>query len=156
EARGLALQLFAQRLLRLEHGPRARAEGTVVQEGDRGVERPVVREVARGSGGRHGGSPGAQRTAGSVSLGRHRAQRARVPAMRAGITLVTGAGGGIGAATGTAFGREDRRLLLSDLNAAALGGTVRSLDADGVATVALAGDLAAAEGREALAAAVER
>ena len=69
--------------------------------------------------------------------------------MRAGITLVTGAGGGIGAATARALGREGRRLLLSDLNAAALGDTVRSLDADGVATVALAGDLAAVEGREA-------
>jgi NAD(P)-dependent dehydrogenase (short-subunit alcohol dehydrogenase family) len=76
--------------------------------------------------------------------------------MRSGITLVTGAGGGIGAATARALGRAGRRLLLSDLKRDALRDTVRSLEADGVSTIALAGDLAAADGREALAAEVER
>src|SRR5262245_54878585 len=75
--------------------------------------------------------------------------------MQAGSTLVTGAAGGIGAATARALGRAGRRLLLSDLNAEALGDTVSALDAEGVATVALAGDLACADGRNALAAAVE-
>ena len=76
--------------------------------------------------------------------------------MHSGITLVTGAAGGIGAATARALGREGRRLLVSDSNADALGEVVRSLDEDGISTVALAGDLTAARGREALASAVER
>ena len=54
EARRLALELVAQRLLLLEHGPRARPEGAVIQEGDRGVERPVARERVRIAG-RNGG-----------------------------------------------------------------------------------------------------
>jgi NAD(P)-dependent dehydrogenase (short-subunit alcohol dehydrogenase family) len=76
--------------------------------------------------------------------------------MQAGCTVVTGAGAGIGAATARALGREGRRLLLCDVNAAGLAETVRALEADGAASVALAGDLAAAGDREALADAVER
>jgi NAD(P)-dependent dehydrogenase (short-subunit alcohol dehydrogenase family) len=45
--------------------------------------------------------------------------------------------------------------LLCDVNAAGLGDTVRALDAEGVASVAIAGDLTATGDREALAAAVE-
>jgi NAD(P)-dependent dehydrogenase (short-subunit alcohol dehydrogenase family) len=76
--------------------------------------------------------------------------------MQPGITVVTGAGAGIGAATARTLGRAGRRLLVCDVNAAGLGDTVRALDAEGVATVALAGDLGAASDRAALAAAVER
>jgi NAD(P)-dependent dehydrogenase (short-subunit alcohol dehydrogenase family) len=76
--------------------------------------------------------------------------------MHSGCTLVTGAAGGIGAATARALGRAGGRLLISDLNADALGDALRSLEADGVAAVALAGDLSAADDREALAAEVER
>src|SRR5262245_50796379 len=76
--------------------------------------------------------------------------------MQRGCTVVTGAAGGIGAATARTLGREGRRLLLCDTNADGLGATVRALDAEGVATVALAGDLTETGDREALAAAVER
>jgi NAD(P)-dependent dehydrogenase (short-subunit alcohol dehydrogenase family) len=76
--------------------------------------------------------------------------------MQAGITVVTGAGAGIGAATARALGRAGRRLLVCDVNAAGLGETVHALEAEGIASVALAGDLGAAQDREALAAAVER
>ena len=40
-------ELLTKGLLRLEHRTRARAEGAVVQIGDRGVERPVVGERMR-------------------------------------------------------------------------------------------------------------
>jgi NAD(P)-dependent dehydrogenase (short-subunit alcohol dehydrogenase family) len=76
--------------------------------------------------------------------------------MHEGCMVVTGAAGGIGAATARALGGRGRHLVLSDLNGDALRDSVRSLDADGVAAVALAGDLTAAHDREALAAEVER
>jgi NAD(P)-dependent dehydrogenase (short-subunit alcohol dehydrogenase family) len=82
--------------------------------------------------------------------------QASVPPVQSGITVVTGAARGIGAATARALGRDGRRLLLCDLDGDALGDTARSLGADGFAAVALAGDLGAAADREALAAEVER
>ena len=55
EPRGLALEpIRAAPAGALEHRPRARAEGAVVQEGERGVERRVARELALSVGGRHG------------------------------------------------------------------------------------------------------
>jgi NAD(P)-dependent dehydrogenase (short-subunit alcohol dehydrogenase family) len=76
--------------------------------------------------------------------------------MHAGCTVVTGAGAGIGAATARALGLDGRRLLLCDVNAQALGDTVRSLEAEGIGSVALTGDLTAKAHREALGDAVER
>ena len=73
-----------------------------------------------------------------------------------GSTVVTGAATGIGAATARALAREGRRLLLCDVNASALAVTARALDAEGVAAVALAGDLTAADHREELASEAER
>src|SRR6266446_6569391 len=51
EAHRLPLEALAQALLRLQDRARAGAEGAVVQEGDRGVERPEARQ-----GGGHAGS----------------------------------------------------------------------------------------------------
>ena len=76
--------------------------------------------------------------------------------MHPGCTVVTGAGAGIGAATARALGRDGRRLLLHDVNAGGLDETVRLLEAEGIGSVALAGDLTAQDDREALAAEVER
>lgn len=76
--------------------------------------------------------------------------------MHRGCTVVTGAARGIGAATARALAREGRRLLLCDVNGETLGETARSLAAEGGPHVALAGDLAAEDHREALAAEVER
>jgi multidrug efflux pump subunit AcrA (membrane-fusion protein) len=61
EARRLALELVAQRLLRFEHGRGARAERAVVQVGDRWVERPVSREIGRVVHGRGQGGASARR-----------------------------------------------------------------------------------------------
>jgi NAD(P)-dependent dehydrogenase (short-subunit alcohol dehydrogenase family) len=73
--------------------------------------------------------------------------------VQSGITVVTGAARGIGAATARALAREGRRLLLCDLDGSALGEAARSL---GVEAVPLAGDLTSARDRDALAIAVER
>jgi hypothetical protein len=48
EARRLALELIAQRLLRSQHRARTRAVRAVVQVGDLGIERPVPRQIGRG------------------------------------------------------------------------------------------------------------
>jgi NAD(P)-dependent dehydrogenase (short-subunit alcohol dehydrogenase family) len=73
-----------------------------------------------------------------------------------GITLVTGAARGIGAATARALAREDRRLLLADLDEDGLRDTLLSLGAGGGGAVVRAGDLSSADDREALAATVDR
>jgi NAD(P)-dependent dehydrogenase (short-subunit alcohol dehydrogenase family) len=70
--------------------------------------------------------------------------------------VVTAAGGGIGSAVARALGREGHALVLSDLRGDTLGEITRVLGREGVAATALAGDLASASDREALAAQVER
>ncbi|MEN8162311.1 MAG: SDR family NAD(P)-dependent oxidoreductase, partial [Myxococcota bacterium] len=76
--------------------------------------------------------------------------------MNSGCIVVTGAAGGIGAASARALGSAGRRLLLSDLNGEALAGTARTLEAEGIAATPLAGDVTEIGHREALAAEVER
>lgn len=76
--------------------------------------------------------------------------------MSRGCTLVTGAARGIGAATALALGREGRHLLLCDLNGDGLQDMLGSLAAERIEATALAGDLAVADDREALAIEVER
>jgi NAD(P)-dependent dehydrogenase (short-subunit alcohol dehydrogenase family) len=76
--------------------------------------------------------------------------------MGRGCIVVTGAAGGIGAASARALGAAGKRLLLSDLNATALDETARALAGEGVDATPLAGDITAGKDRDALAAAVER
>ncbi len=76
--------------------------------------------------------------------------------MESGCVVVTGAAGGIGAASARALGRAGHRLLLSDVNREALSERARSLGAEGLAARALPGDLTAADDRKTLAAEVER
>jgi NAD(P)-dependent dehydrogenase (short-subunit alcohol dehydrogenase family) len=72
------------------------------------------------------------------------------------VAVITGGGGGIGAAMATAFAARGARLVLADVDEAALGRVAARLEAAGVEVLTVPTDVTALDGVRALADAAER